>query len=432
MPVRKTSHPRRAPESDVMGSVVAPARPAPAIRNSERYEELDGHRGIASVAVVVFHVYQFCNVAHFLYYGTPAYTVLNSLDAMVPWFFVITAFLLFEPVARSAIAGRQPISARGFLTRRAVRLLPVYYVVVVVVWSCRQQALPGDWRDLVEHLTFTQVFDEKRIFYTDGPAWSLSVEVFFYLTLIILAVGLAVVCRRLTSPKQRIVVLAAGTATLGGVSLAWKAWSFSVGHQPTTGAFTTWFGPLANFDIFAVGMAVAITAAAFGDKRPLGPRSRWTLRIAALALLAVAFAIRHANTWSAVYFSTLCAVGFGGLVAAAVLGPPDDRWGKALSCRPLLWLGAISYSVYLWHEPVLLALAGWHGLVRQTSGGFLPGTAIVVIVSILAGWLSYSIIERPTSQLGRVFGPDGHLILPATGTRDDYIEWESFRSGNPF
>ena len=84
-----------------------------------------------------------------------------------------------------------------------------------------------------------------------------------------------------------------------------------------------------------------------------------------------------------------------------MLGPSHDRWGKALSCRPLLWLGTISYSVYLWHEPVLLALAGWHGLARQTPGRFLPDTAIVVIVSILAGWLSYSIIERPTSQLGR-------------------------------
>jgi peptidoglycan/LPS O-acetylase OafA/YrhL len=414
-----------------MGSVVAPAKPAPAARNAERYQELDGHRGIAAVAVVIFHVYQFCNVSHFLYYGTPAYTVLNSLDAMVPWFFVITAFVLFEPIARAAIAGREPISARGFLIRRALRLLPLYYVVVVVVWTCRQQALPGDWRDLVEHLTFTQVFDGKRIFYTDGPAWSLSVEVFFYLILIIGAVGMAGLCRRLASKKQRTAVLAVGTAGLGCLSLAWKAWSFGVGHQPTTGAFTSWFGPMANFDNFAIGMAVAIIVAAFGDSRPLGSRSRLTLRLAALAILITAFATRRADTWEAVYFSTLCAAGFGCLVAAATLGPPRDRFGRVLSCRPLLWLGSISYSVYLWHEPVLLALAGWRGLVRQTPGAFVPDTLIVVTVSILAGLFSYLIIERPTSQLGRVFGADGCLIVPAAGTRDDHIEWETFRSGNP-
>lgn len=414
-----------------MGSIVTPVRPALAADRAERYDELDGHRGIAAVAVVVFHVYQFCNVAHYLYLGTPAYTVLDSLDAMVPWFFVITAFLLFEPVARSAIEGRQPISARGFLIRRAVRLLPVYYVAVVVVWFCRQQTLPGDWRDLVEHLTFVQVFDSKRIFYTIGPAWSLSVEVFFYLILIILSLALASACRHLPSRRQRIAALAASTAALAAVSIAWKAWSYSVGHRPTTGSFTTWFGPAANLDIFAAGMAVAIVVAALGDHRPLGSRSRLTLRLTALAILAIAFVTRQANAWSGVYFSTLCAVGFAGLVAAAVLGPARDLWGRALSCRPLLWLGAISYSIYLWHEPILLAFAGWEGLVRQTPGAFLSDAAIVVVASIVAGWLSYSLIERPTSQLGRVFGRDGRLIR-AAGADDDPIEWESFRTGNPF
>jgi peptidoglycan/LPS O-acetylase OafA/YrhL len=414
-----------------MGSIVTPVRPPPAADAAKRYDELDGHRGIAAVAVVVFHVYQFCNVAHYLYLGTPAYTVLDSLDAMVPWFFVITAFLLFEPVARSAIEGRPPISARGFLTRRAVRLLPVYYIAVVVVWFCRQQTLPGDWRDLVEHLTFVQVFDEKRIFYTIGPAWSLSVEVFFYLILIILSLALACACRHLSSRRQRIAALAASTAALAAVSIAWKAWSYSVGHRPTTGSFTTWFGPAANLDIFAAGMAVAIVVAALGDHRPLGSRSRLALRLAALAILTIAFVTRQANAWSGVYFSTLCAVGFAGLVAAAVLGPARDRWGRALSCRPLLWLGAISYSIYLWHEPIMLFFAGREGLVRQTPGAFLPDAAIVVGVSIVAGWLSYSLIERPTSQLGRVFGRDGRLIRSA-GAGDDPIQWESFRSGNPF
>jgi peptidoglycan/LPS O-acetylase OafA/YrhL len=351
---------------------------------------------------------------------------------MVPWFFVISAFLLFEPVARSAIEGRAPVFARGFLIRRAIRILPVYYVAVVVVWFSRQQALPGDWRDLVEHLTFTQVFDGKRIFFTIGPAWSLSVEVFFYLALLVLALGLPRACRRLASRKKRIAVLAAGTTALAAVSLIWKAWSFWGEHRSTTGSSTTWFGPMASLDIFAVGMIVAIIAAAQGNHRPLGRRARLTLRLAALAVLSVAFAIRQADTWSGVYFSTLCAAGFGCLVAAAVLGPLGDRWGRALSCRPLLWLGAISYSIYLWHEPVLLALAGREGLVRQSPGAFVADTAIVLVVSTLVGWLSYSLIERPTSQLGRVFGRDGHLIRSDFAADDDHIEWESFRSGNPF
>jgi peptidoglycan/LPS O-acetylase OafA/YrhL len=421
----------------VVGTIVTPAGPLTA-RRSERYGELDGHRGFAVIAVVVFHVYQFCNVYHYLYKGSPAYTLLNSLDAMVPWFFVLTAFLLFEPVARSAIEGRRAISARGFLLRRAVRLLPVYYVAVVTVWFFRQPSLPGDWRDLIEHLTFTQVFDQKRIFFTNGPAWSLSVEVFFYLLLVVLGVALARICRRIASRRRRIAVLGFATAVLCAASVAWKAWSFAVEHRSTTGSFTTWFGPMANLDLFAVGMAVAVIAGSLGDARPLGVRGRLALRLAALGLLTFAFATRQANAWSGVYFSTTCAVGFGCLVAAAVLGPPGDRFGRALSWRPLQWLGAISYSIYLWHEPVLLALSGWHGLVRQSPSSFFGDTAVVVVVSVLAGWLSYLIIERPTSQLGGVFGRDGHLVLPSRGPGGDRrewgdeIDWESFSSGNPF
>jgi peptidoglycan/LPS O-acetylase OafA/YrhL len=185
------------------GSIATPRVPDVRPNSTERYRELDGHRGLAVLGIVVYHAYQFSNVDHYLYLGTAAYTVLYSLDAMVPWFFVLSAYLLFEPIARSVITGGQAISARGFLSRRAVRLLPVYYVAILVVWFLRQHSLPGDWRDLLEHLSFTQIFDHKRIFYTNGPAWSLSVAVYFYLILILLGVALPRLCRHSASPKPR-------------------------------------------------------------------------------------------------------------------------------------------------------------------------------------------------------------------------------------
>ena len=388
---------------------MAPTSARATPQRGERYAELDGHRGIAALAIVVFHIYQFSNINHFLYFGTLGYTLLNSLDAMVPWFFVITAFLLFKPIARLAIAGEGPVSARGFLSRRAIRILPAYYVAVAVVWFLRQDRLPGDWRDLLEHLTFTQVFDEKRIFYTIGPAWSLSVEVYFYLLLAVLAIGLGHLCRRLTSRKKRVAILAASVGVLGAAALLWKAWSFSIGERPTTGSYTTWFGPIANLDGFAIGMAVAVAAGALGETRPLGPRTRSALRLAALTLLIVAFATRQPDAWSGPYFSTLCSVGFGCLIAAAVLGAPRGRRRRVLTVRPIRWLGQISYSLYLWHEPVLLTLLGL-GLIRQLPGSFLPNVAVVVAVSVVVGWLSYSLIERPTSQLGQIFRRDTRLV----------------------
>jgi peptidoglycan/LPS O-acetylase OafA/YrhL len=431
VPEQRSERPERVTAPSFVGRVVAPTPPTPHIRG-ERYRELDGYRGIAVLAISLFHVFQFCNVDHYLYFGTPGYTLLNSLDAMVPFFFVLTAFLLFEPIARSAIEGGRPISGRGFLVRRAVRILPVYYVAVVVVWFTRQPSLPGDWRDLLEHLTFTQVFDSKRIFYTNGPAWSLSVEVFFYLGLVVLSIGLARTCRHLATRKHRIAVIGMSIVALACISISWKTWAFGIGHESTTGSFSTWFGPLANLDNFAVGMALAVVVGTLGDIRPLTARSRVALRLGALAILVFAFTTRQANAWTGVYFSTFCAVGFGALIAAAVLGPPGDRWSRALSPRPLLWLGTISYSIYLWNEPVLLGLNGWHGLVRQSPGAFVVDALVVLVFSVIVGLISFVLIERPTSQLGRVFRRDGRLQLPSGESHGDRREWETFASGNPF
>ena len=411
-----------------IGSAVAPAV-APAGPRAERYGELDGYRAIAVVCAVVFTVYQFCNTDHFLYFGSAGYTVLNSLDGMVPWFFVLTAFLLFEPIARSILDGGQTFSARGFATRRAVRLLPVYYTSVLVVWFSRQSALPGDWRDLVEHLTFTQVFDEQRIFYTNGPAWAISVEVFFYLGLAVLALALTAICRRLVSRRQRIAVLAGSIAAIALISLAWKGWAFWGAHRSTTASFTTWFGPLANLDNFAVGMAVALVVATLGDVRPLRPRARLGVRLSGLTVLVLAFAFRQDNSWTGVYFSTFCAAGFGCLVAAAVLGKPGDRWGRAFNWRPLLGLGGISYSVYIWHEPIMLALSGHHALVRQLPSAFVTDLIIVVAASVIVGALSFWLIERPPGQVASLLRDDGHL-RSITHNGEEAV-WETFRSGNP-
>lgn len=418
-------------EVNLIGSTVTPRAPEPVIRRAERYQQLEAQRAIAVVIIVVFHVFQYCDVAHNLYRGTPAYRFLDSLDAMVPWFFVITAFLLFEPIARSVVDGRHGFSARAFLRRRAVRIVPAYYVVVLVVWFSRQHSLPGDWRDLLEHLTFTQVFDEKRIFYTNGPASALSVEVFFYLLLVLISVAVLAAGRRLASRRWRITLLVATTTLLAAVSVAWKAWSFAVEHRPTTGSFTTWFGPVANFDAFAVGMAVAVVAATLKESRPLSSRRCVGLRVVALAIIAAAFVTRQANTWPAVYFYSACSVGFGGLVAAAVFGPCGDRWDRVLSCRPLLAVGAISYGIYLWHEPTMLALPGLDGLVRQAPSAFLRDSVVVLVASTLTGWLSFYLVERPSSQLGGIFRHDGSLAVPVRSAGDK-VQWEDFRRGSPF
>ena len=414
-------------QTAAFGPVVTPE--ASTRRAAVNIDELDAHRGIAVIGTVVFHVYQFSNTRSDLYLGTIGYTVLNSLDAMVPWFFVLTAFLLFEPIARAAIEGGTGLPVRRFVARRAVRLLPAYWVSILVVWFFRQPTLPGDWRDLVEHLTFTQVFDEKRIFYTIGPAWSLSVEVMFYILLVGVAIAAHRCCKHLAGRLPRIGVLGIAVGALTLIGAGWKTWAFYGDHRSTTGSFATWFGPVGNLDVFAIGMAAAVAVAASRGRSDAQPHTKTLLRICGVAVVALAFATRQANSFTGVYFSDLCAVGFSMLVAAAALRTPSRYWERAVCLRPLIFVGTISYSVYLWHEPMLLALRSWDGLVRQTPAAFVLNTIVVAIGAILVGWLGYVVIERPTGRIAGVFNRAGHADSHAQ--TDGTTEWETFRSGNP-
>ena len=393
---------RREPAFELVavGTASAPGVPLRSIRKAQRHVELDAHCAIAVLGTVIFHVYQYCNVGHLRSFGTPVYPVAESLDAMVTWLFVIAAFLLSRPIVGSIIDDPDPpVLVRPLLLRRAVGLLPAYFFAVSVVWFARQRSLPGDWRDLLEHLTFTQVFDEKRIFYTIGPAWAISVIVLLGIGTVLVGAGIARVARRTPSRDRRIVLLAVVVAAAASVSVAAKAYAFASGRRPATDGFTVWFGPIGNLDAFAAGLAVAVTVVARGDTRALKARTRLALRLAALAILAVAVATRRADVWSGVCFATVCAIAFACLVAAAVLGPAEDRWWRWPPRAPVLAVATISYSVYLWHEPLMLALSDTFGVVRQSPGAFPADTGVVLACSLVAGWLGHHLIERPARLL---------------------------------
>src|SRR5439155_24073279 len=88
---------------------------------------LEAYRGIAALLIVVYHAYQHSRLASaYVYDGTPLHVLLRNLEAGVAWFFVLSGFLIVLPFARAAANRQSAVSVRGFLVRRAIRIVPLY------------------------------------------------------------------------------------------------------------------------------------------------------------------------------------------------------------------------------------------------------------------------------------------------------------------
>ncbi|MGW5862349.1 acyltransferase family protein [Streptomyces sp. NPDC055239] len=381
----------------------APA-PAPPPASRGRALELQGYRGLAALSTILFHVWQ----EYYTYDAAGSHPPVESpwLGALISLevidlFFVMSAYLLTLSYARAAIDGGSIRTGKTFLFRRAIRILPLYFLAVLVVWASRNPTLPGDWRDLVGHLTFTHVFDQERIFYTLGPTWSLSLEIAFYLALVALGPLAVRVCRGLGTRRARVAVCLSGCAALFVLPLVW----ISVAHYVVGVPHTNWpvyFGPQARFGGFAVGMALAVLLVALGERGRMSARATVPLSVAALAGLYALSYVSEAENFAHTFYHPLAALLWCALLYATLHVRPREqvRWHGLLRARWVTAVGLISYSVYIWHEPVMLQLIK-SGLVPTGRAGFPLAALVVFAVALAVGAASYWLVEYPASLLGK-------------------------------
>ncbi|MEU9114031.1 acyltransferase [Streptomyces sp. NPDC048483] len=383
---------------------VAPDGP-PARR---RARDIDGFRGLAALSTVIFHVWQqyFRYDAHGSHppVDNPYLGAVFSFE-VIDLFFVLSAYLLTLSYARAAIDGRSTRPAKVFLFRRAIRILPLYVLAVLVVWAGRNPTLPGNWQDLVEHLTFTHVFDGQRIFYTLGPTWSLSLEVLFYVVLVALGPLAARACRPLKRRGSRVALCASGCVLLYAAPLAWIAAAhYSVGVPYTDWA--VYFGPQARFGGFAAGMGLAVLTVALGKRGRLTPRAALPLCALALAGLYCLSLFSAPENFAFTFYHPLAAALWIVLLFGTLHIRQHTFWNRLLTARWLAAAGLVSYSLFIWHEPVMLQLHH-AGLLPTGPGSFLPAIVIVLLVAVPVAAASYWLIEYPASLLGRLKDKSG-------------------------
>ena len=346
--------------------------------------------------------------------GLRAVSVLVVIAAHAGWglvaggyvgvdvFFVISGFLITGLLIREAERGTAP-SLRRFYARRARRILPAATVVLVATCIATVVFLPvvrgteilrdAWWSALfAANIRFAVV--ETDYFAADRPTsplqhyWSLSVEEQFYLVWPLLLVLLASVAaaRRLDLRRLATTVLAVLTAA----SLGWSVWATH--HSPDTAYFST----LTRAWELGAGALLALVAhrtASTGQRRAES-RAPAAL-VQGLALLGAGLVLGAALLFepSSPVPGVLAAVPVLGAVLVLLAGglPSGERTvvARVLSTRPLRVLGDWSYSLYLWHFPVLV-------IARSHAGGLSGVQVLLCLVAILAlSAATYHLVEQP-------------------------------------
>jgi peptidoglycan/LPS O-acetylase OafA/YrhL len=337
---------------------------------------LDGVRALAVSSVVAFHLGMTWAPGGYL--GVDVFFVLSG--------FLITALLLSERDTN----GR--ISLGRFYARRALRLLPALLAVLGALWLFTTVTVVGDSAHRVrgDGLAALFYFANWRAAFGHAPflgfmghAWSLSIEEQFYAVWPLLVVG-ALALRG--GRRSLVLVLAvAGTVVPPLLRLAW--WDGSAATMTRL-----YYGLDTRADALFAGAVLAVIVAS--GRLPVGRLARSVyaaLALGALAVLGLLVATMPRSDAS-LYRGAMSLVAVSAVALIAhLLASPRGPLGRVLSFPPLAALGRISYGVYLWHWPVIVATNPW----GRTGGALVAKAAIALGLSIVSWW----VVERPFLRL---------------------------------
>jgi peptidoglycan/LPS O-acetylase OafA/YrhL len=314
--------------------------------------------------------------------------VISRARFSVFLFFALSGYLLGRPFIHALITGRRMPRLVPYFRNRALRILPVLWVVslATVVLRGRQGT---DWSHILAVPGFSQVYATSPFSNALPQAWTLDNEIIFYVALPLLALAAAPLFAGRGSSDRRALVVLAFLVVTAGLSLLYRI------DQQTDFKAVNYFFPGVWF-AFTAGLGVAAVEPVLRDRVQTARAGR----IAATSVLAVGLGLLIAyvyNTSTSIVPPTLYA---GVSVFCLLLAPLMLQWTTG-SCwrffdnRPLHWLGERSYSFYLWHVLVFV------GLGRPLPEYDQPWLTVLVLlvpafaVASLVAAISYRYIEQP-------------------------------------
>ncbi len=349
--------------------------------------DIDGLRAVAVILVVGFHVF-------------PNFIPGGFIGVDV--FFVISGYLISTIIMQSALAGR--FSYREFYVRRIRRIFPALLAVLLAVLVAGWFIMMADqYAQTAGHVLAGAGFVSNLLFWSEAGyfetramlkpllhLWSLGIEEQFYIVWPLVVV-LALRFRRTAGMTLSAVLVASLLACL------WIT---------QTDAVAAYYSPLTRFWELAAGGLLAYAHVRGLDTTRIISANRQA--IAGLVLFTLALLVTDKTQPFPGWRALLPVVG-----AVLLISAGQRAWvnARVLSMRGMVWVGLISYPLYLWHWPLLsfvYLVDGGTKLSRDTR-------LMVVAGSFALAWLTYRLIEKPLRSSGNIRLVVASLCLAMAG-----------------
>ena len=358
-------------------------------------QALDGLRGLAVGAVLLFH---FGNHLQGGYLGVDLFFVLSG--------YLITSLLLAEHKETKSIG------LGGFWARRARRLLPALGLFLLAValycfFFAASTELVRDRNDALATIFYIANWraiaigqDYWALFQSSSPlehTWSLAIEEQFYVLWPLIILGV-VAWRKHLAPMAVFIgslLVAAASATM-----------MILLYNPANPS-RVYFGTDTRAAAILFGTALAAGLIAYGPVRTrVGRIALEVLGLIGVAVLGIAWT-RLDGESSLLYQGGFVVVGLAATaVIAAASHPEAGVISRALGWRPIVWLGLISYGVYLWHWLVALVING-----DRTGLTGWPLVGLQVFVTLIIALCSYFLLEQPIRR-GAISARSWRWLIP--------------------
>ncbi len=318
--------------------------------HGQRDPLIDGFRGVAVLAVVASHAINFRYVGDGTAMAALSVVTMPAAALGVQLFFVISGYIITTLLLlEEARAGS--ISLRGFYIRRTLRILPPFAAMLAGTYALQAGGLiaPLPAASWLSAATFTCNTGLVTCNWFVAHSWSLAVEEQYYLVWPMLMLMIA--------PRRRLPVLLAILALLAALFFA----------RPFV-----WQSNAASFACIGVGAAYALSPQL---RRWIAVAARWWLWLAVVAMLVGAQHWLASGGGEALSPLALCYVLFAPRSMPAI--------ARLIGSRPLVWVGGLSYSLYLWQQMFLGSPANY------ANGG------LWTVLLLPVAWASARYIEQP-------------------------------------